>query len=702
MLRSLFAGVTGLGANIIELDTVGNNIANVNTIGFKSARVTFQEILTQNIRPATRPASSGGLGGVNPQQIGLGTVVGSIDSEFSQGNLRTTGSKTDLAIQGEGFFVLSDGLSQKFTRAGNFTFDANNTLVNAATGLKVQGTLADQNGVFASGALTDIRIDPSTVVPAQATTSVQVFGNLSSESDAQGTHLLQTGPLLATATAADDLRFLHTGADGTDLVLSTGDIIGLQGSVGGNSIASAQFEIGPLPPAGTQDGTTLSDLLTWMEGELNTAAAAAGGPGGITVSLAADGSVVLDNPAGNPELQDIKLNAGGRVAFNQIMLFGNSVPAGSNATSAATFLSPADQNDILSDVFNSDGDRLNFQFDSVTDTTSIEIGGTLGGSAITPTVFTVTKGVTQLSELVNRLTSAFRISNGQGITITDEGRFDVEGDVGLANGINNIAIREENNLLSNLGTSMDFGVITEAKDADKFAVTNTTYDSLGNTHNLTLEFTKRTGLNIWDWQASLDGNEQISAGETGTVTFDERGRLVSFLYTDGGGQISFRPQAAGDQGAAQVNITVDPGVIGGVNGLTQYSQRDQIQAVADGFGTGRLVDFDIDRRGVVTGRFSNDTVRDLARISMARFNNPSGLVRAGNNSFSVSGNSGQPIYSFATEGGMGALNNGALEASNVDLSEQFTRLVVGQRAFQANARVITTSDEVLQELVNIV
>jgi flagellar hook protein FlgE len=303
---------------------------------------------------------------------------------------------------------------------------------------------------------------------------------------------------------------------------------------------------------------------------------------------------------------------------------------------------------------------------------------------------------------MTHLTTAFRISNSQGITLSDEGRLDVQGDVGLANGINNISLRESDNLLSNVGTSIDFGVIDEAKDADTFSVTNTVYDSLGRVHNLTMDFTKRTGLNIWDWQASLDGDEQISAGENGTVTFDEDGRLVSFLYTDGGGQISFRPQAAGDQGAAQVNVTIDPGVIGGVNGLTQYSQRDQVQAVADGYGTGRLVDFDIDRRGVVTGRFSNDTVRDLARISMARFNNPSGLVRSGNNAFSVSGNSGQPIYSFATEGGMGSLSNGALEASNVDLSEQFTRMVVGQRAFQSNARVIKTSDEVLQELVNIV
>lgn len=702
MLRSLFAGVTGLGANIIELDTVGNNISNVNTIGFKSARVTFKEILTQNVQSATRPSPDGGLGGVNPQQIGLGTVVGSIDTEFAQGNLRTTGTKTDLAIQGDGFFVLSDGLQQKYTRAGNFTFDADNTLVNASTGLKVQGVLADDVGNFSSGAVSDIQIDPTTVVPAQSTTTVQVFGNLSSQSDAKGTHLLQGGSLLATAVGGDDLRFLRSGANGNDLVLTTGDAIALQGSVGGNTISVEPFEVGPLPPAGDQDGTTINDLIGWMQSNLNAAAVAAGGPGGITVSLTADGSVNIDNPAGNPSLDDIKLNAGGRVQFNQVMIFGDTIGAGANQDSAATFLSPADETDLLSDIFNSDGEALNFQFDPSTNMTSILIGGTLGGEAITPRTFDVEDGVTQLSELMSRLTSAFRISNADGVTITPEGRIDVQGDVGTENGITNISIREEDNTFSNLGPSMEFGVVSEAKDADTYSVTSTVYDSHGNTHNLTLDFTKRTGFNVWDWRASLDGDEEITAGESGTVTFDENGRLVSFLYTDGGGQISLSPQAQDTQGASPLSIVIDPGTIGGVNGLTQYSQRDQIQAIADGFGTGRLTDFDIDRRGVITGRFSNDTVRDLARISMARFNNPSGLIRSGNNAYSISGNSGQPIYSFATEGGMGELNQGALEASNVDLSEQFTRLVVGQRAFQSNARIITTSDEVLQELVNIV
>jgi len=700
MLRSLFAGVSGLGANIIELDVVGNNISNANTVGYKSARVTFQEILTQNVQSATRPDAGGGLGGVNPQQIGLGAVVGAIDSEFTQGNLRTTGNKTDLAIQGEGFFVLSDGISQSYTRAGNFMFDAQNTLVSAGTGMKVQGVLANEDGEFTSGAVQDIMIDPSTVMPAEATQSITIWGNLDSESDAQGTHLLQTGPLLATATGADDLRYLHTGADGADLLLTDGDIIALTGTIAGTPIDDEQFEIGNVGDG--YDGTTLQELVNWFEARLQANLAPS-----ATVSLNANGSIVVSNNDAGLTMEDIQLQAGGRVGFNQVMLFGDQINSGTSQESAAALMSPATEDDVLSDLYNGDGDTLNFQFapdpgGGPNDITSMQIGGTLGGTAITPNVFIVEEGVTQLSEVISRLTQAFRISNSDGVSVDANGRIDVQGDVGLNSAIDNIAMTEEGNLFSNIATSMDFTVIDEAQDAATFSVTNTIYDSLGNTHNLTLAFTKRTGFNIWDWVATMDNDEEITGGETGTVTFDESGRLVSFLYTDGGGQIQFRPQAQGEDGAEIVSLTIDPGTIGGVNGLTQYTQSDTIQSTGDGFSVGTLIDFDIDRDGVVSGRFDNDTVLNMARLSMSYFNNPSGLVREGNNTYSVSGNSGTAVMGFANEGSNGQINAGALEASNVDLSEQFTRLVVAQRAFQSNARVITTSDEVLQELVNIV
>jgi len=126
------------------------------------------------------------------------------------------------------------------------------------------------------------------------------------------------------------------------------------------------------------------------------------------------------------------------------------------------------------------------------------------------------------------------------------------------------------------------------------------------------------------------------------------------------------------------------------------------RSIADGYGAGTLLDFSIDLNGVITGIFSNDTTQDLARIGLARFVNQEGLHRVANNTYRISGNSGLPQETFAGEGNGVSFLSGALENSNVDLAKEFTDLIVAQRAFQANSRVITTADQVMQELINMV
>ncbi|NMB19563.1 MAG: flagellar hook-basal body complex protein [Firmicutes bacterium] len=121
MMRSMFAGVSGLKVHQVRMDIIGNNIANVNTAGYKSSRATFQDMLSQTMRPATAPTDT--RGGTNPQQIGLGVQLGSIDVKHTQGNTQSTGYITDLAIEGEGFFVLGQGENRQYTRAGMFGLD---------------------------------------------------------------------------------------------------------------------------------------------------------------------------------------------------------------------------------------------------------------------------------------------------------------------------------------------------------------------------------------------------------------------------------------------------------------------------------------------------------------------------------------------------------------------------------------------------
>jgi len=147
MMRSLFSGVSGLRNHQVRMDVIGNNISNVNTIGFKKGRVTFKEGFAQLLQGASRPP--GDLGGINPIQVGLGMQIGSVDMMFSQGNLESTGLTTDLAIQGDSFFVVKKGTQNYYTRSGNFQLDADGRLVSPANGFVVQGRVA-VNGFVAS------------------------------------------------------------------------------------------------------------------------------------------------------------------------------------------------------------------------------------------------------------------------------------------------------------------------------------------------------------------------------------------------------------------------------------------------------------------------------------------------------------------------------------------------------------------------
>jgi flagellar hook protein FlgE len=162
MLRSLFAGISGLRVNQSMLDVTGNNIANANTTGYKSSSTVFQDTLSQMLTGAS--GSNAGRGGTNPIQIGLGVQLAATEGNFTQGSTQTTGRPTDMLIQGDGFFVVNRGGEDLYTRAGSFTFDESGTLVTP-DGSRVQGYALDAAG-NPTGGLVDITLDTSTLTPA--------------------------------------------------------------------------------------------------------------------------------------------------------------------------------------------------------------------------------------------------------------------------------------------------------------------------------------------------------------------------------------------------------------------------------------------------------------------------------------------------------------------------------------------------------
>ena len=203
LLTSLFAGVSGLRNHQSMMDVIGNNISNVNTIGFKGSRVTFSDTFNQFVKAGTNPTET--TGGTNSYQIGLGMKINSIDRNWNQGTFERTGITTDLALQGQGMFVMKSNGQTFFSRAGAFLFDADGKLVSPQNGAIVQGKVANAEGTIPPGNnLEDIIIDTNLKLPAIATNNIKWGGNLKSNSKLTRTQAVtQRGNINSSALDLD-------------------------------------------------------------------------------------------------------------------------------------------------------------------------------------------------------------------------------------------------------------------------------------------------------------------------------------------------------------------------------------------------------------------------------------------------------------------------------------------------------------------
>lgn len=224
----------------------------------------------------------------------------------------------------------------------------------------------------------------------------------------------------------------------------------------------------------------------------------------------------------------------------------------------------------------------------------------------------------------------------------------------------------------------------------------TVYDSTGAPHSLQLTFTK-TATGAWSW-APTCATATVTPAGTGTATFNNNGTLATFTYPGGGANITLTPTAGG----APFNVTINAGTINGIDGLASFATASNaVISNQNGYQSGSLQNISVDTKGVISGYFTNGVTRPLAQIALAQFSNPSGLLASGDNTFLESANSGTPVVGFAGGSIASTMTPGALEGSNVDISQEFTNMIIAQRGFQANARVISTADEMLNELVNL-
>ena len=737
-MRSLYAGVSGLKNHQIMMDVTGNNISNVNTAGFKAGRVVFSETFAQTLRGTTAPISN--VGGTNPMQIGLGTSLQQIDTLFAQGNIETTGQTTDMAIQGEGFFVVKQGDKRYYTRAGAFHFDADGSFINPGNGAILQGLMADKTGTIPVAAKVESIILPyGQKSPAKATTSISYTGNLDASDVPKGT-ILDTEKLYSIDDGTSDLSGMFisnlptNGNDSRSItaMISESTTVSLtidDGQGNANSVRTQSFTYNSTDPS-TNNGSfnSLNDLIAELNNSnfdngtgtgTNLAFAmatnATANTGGFLQIANVTDEMTVTFESSNPSL-NLAL-----ASLNRTGTVGAGAPAPIAAyTTSYRFHHIAKGTDTLLSLVDKQGNSLGLAADDVLTVagkvggTSIDNGGTPAASPqiiVAPTGAVPTPGgggvATTYQEFIDNVERFFNITNDDGVMIDTDGSMKINGDGGLIKELSAMEITGNDaggtnparlSVFNGIYDSSSGNYTTKQNATDvKHAASISTFDSLGNEHVVTITYKKNVEIpNEWFWEAAVTEPGLILGGGTGRVSFDTNGVLSSFEYDAGASSLQIDP----GKGEAEVmNLTLNFGELGDINGITQFARTsDTVASSQDGYTMGVLERLNVERHGVITGTFTNGISQTMARLVLSTFNNPGGLLRAKDGMFETTANSGTAIIGLAQESVNAEVIAGALEQSNVDLTEEFTRLIIAQRGFQAASKVISTSDELLQEI----
>ncbi len=674
MLRSLFSGVSGVTTQQAYMDVIANNIANVNTTGYKSGRITFADTFSQTLSDAR--GSSGNFGGVNPVQIGLGTRISSIDTNFTAGSLESTGITTDLAVNGDGFFIVGDGNTRYFTRAGAFQVDSNGMIIAQGGQYFVQGRMADEDGnLTSSTSLENIVLPFGKKDPAHATENVDLYCNLNREA-ATTEQWLSDSPLEIDGTAVNGSGNLSAidlaNIDGVNI--QSGDVIQITGTDRDGNAITVDFTYGTT-------GTTLQDLVN----SINTA---------FNSSDSAGATVIIDD---NGYLR-FTANEAGPNDFSFALIPPVTVEASAQthtSTTAWTTNTGADNATSSTDLANIDGSTVTtgttLTFDAVdTDGTTVALNFVYG-----------TDG-TNVGDLINFINANMTgvtatLSNGSLVFTNNETGADVTSTItSISGGGLDLAFSTVNGTNA---TSVSLPSMTQVVEGatGEHSTEITVYDSQGGEHNLVVNFTQDNtpGSNFWTWDVVIDNGEiNPTAGNSGTVSFNEDGSLKEFLYTNGEA-LTFNVD-----GAQEVNIQFNAGTSGAFDGITQFASASTTIAIEqDGYTLGQLSTISVDEQGIITGYYSNGQSKTLAQIALATFTNQGGLKKEGDSLYSENSSTGNPIINWGGSNASSTIRSGYLESSNVDLTKEFTNMIVAQHAIQANAKTISTADTILSTVI---
>lgn len=662
MMVSLFAGVTGLKNHQTKMDVIGNNIANVNTVGFKKSVVNFEDLMSQNLANASG-SQDNGLGGQNALQVGLGSSIGSIDTIWTNGAPQITGNDSDICIDGDGMFMLSDGATGSdrfYTRAGNFGLDGKGYLT-ASNGMKVQGwqaiKLADGTTEISEGApITDLNVKLGEILPAKASTKASYSGNLNSnaglknlsitvDADGNGTGTTTTtiGIQFAYDPENEKWNWKASGTDSTGITGSGYFRVDASGKIK-ESVIETNIQNGTgtvlvdVPASGTltfkekskPGNTATSTFVTNQAVTSNEVFDSMGAQHTLSIAFVKTGENVWQWQGEENDGLPIK-NAKGFVTFDANgQIAGNYTEAKTLSTDPTRFTTFQNEDGVATASY---------------------------------------PGVLQLGV-------AWDTSNKLNYYIPE--------------GLRNSA----GNFVSALGTelpepivpaSIVYGDATSPYELDNNGVIK--YRGVNNTITPAVD---------------IEGNPIQAITLT---SIPDKGAIMNNLYT---GNMSFDPpsstgtsvEAGGaipaEQGGSVVKIMPD------FSNISQFASSYSIKfSDQDGYSMGELEGFKINADGDIQGEYSNGYQQILGRVALAKFFNPAGLEKAGGNVYRQTANSGEPQVAAAATGGLGSLTPGSLEMSNVDLASEFTDMIIAQRGFQANSKTITTADQLLQDLINL-
>ncbi len=645
MASSLLTALSGLKSHEGWLTVIGNNIANSNTPGFKSSRATFSDLFSQTIRFASLPTQ--GMGGRNPMQLGGGVKLADIGRNFGQGAINNTGGNFDLAINGRGFFMVSDGVQNLYTRVGTFGLDGSSRLVDQRTGYLVQ-----------SASAAPLQIDANTALPPQATSSVSFAGNLPAEINGPLAQVLQSNSGFFDGSPAE--------------VTGTVDLSGGFAIPGGQTWSMELVVNGgaPLQVAFTGPQTlTTASIATAING-LNAGVTATDAGGFLQVTSNQTGSAATIRVQPGPTSTDLA----GLAGLTTTLVTGSQV-VGS----------------LTTPLNNLPTNQIDYQVGDTIEVSGIQDDGTpVSGSFVFGPTPPAENGQT-VGDLVDFIDNLF-----PGATAA----FDpVTGQIGLtsdATGTSSLTLSllDGGTVPKTNWSQHWFAVTTPGTGPDTVSTAIEVFDSSGVAHSVTFDFARQDD-GSWGLSANVPGGGSNPPTITG-LRFNDDGTIQTLPAT------TTLALTLPGQGAQQ-SVTLDFGQPSTANGISQYGEPASIFVGSqDGYGVGSLASLSVNSDGSVQGFYSNGQIQILGQIGIATFVNENGLQEVGDNLWTETANSGARVLGVGATGTAGQIIAGALEGSNVEIAEQFVNLIEAQRGFQANARMISTADEVLAELVNLI